>query len=41
MREWERGKERERERKRIPSRLLTVGVDPNAGLHPTNCEIMT
>ena len=32
---------RERKRERIPSRLYTVSVEPDAGLEPTNREIMT
>ena len=40
-RECEQGKGRERGRERIPSRLHTVSVEPNMGLEPTNCEIMT
>ena len=31
----------EAERERIPSRLCTVSTEPDAGLNPTNCEIMT
>ena len=38
--ENERERERERER-RIPSRLHTVGAEPNAGLELTNYEAMT
>ena len=38
---WRRGRERERERGRIPSRLHTVSMEPDAGLKPTNGEIMT
>ena len=38
-REWVRGRERGRER--IPSRLHTVSTEPDAGLEPTNREIMT
>ena len=34
-------RERERGRKRIPSRLSTVRAEPAAGLDLTNCEIMT
>ena len=34
-------RERERGRERIPSRLYTVSVEPDAGLELTNCEIMT
>ena len=30
-----------REGKRIPSRLQTVSTEPDAGLKPTNHEIMT
>ena len=33
--------QRERGRERIPSRLHTVSVELDAGLEPTNCEIMT
>ena len=32
--------QREREIE-IPSRILAVGTEPNAGLEPTNHEIMT
>ena len=28
-------------RQRIPSRPRTIGAEPDAGLEPTNCEIMT
>ena len=31
----------EREGDRIPSRLRTSSAKPDAGLEPTNCEIMT
>ena len=31
----------EREGERIPSRLCTVSVEPDAGLKPVNHEIMT
>ena len=34
------GAERE-ERERVPSRLLSVSTEPDAGLDPTNHEIMT
>ena len=33
--------QREREREKIPNRLLTVSAEPDAGLEPTNREIMT
>ena len=36
-----RNRERERERERIPSRPRAVGTEPDMGLEPTNCEIMT
>ena len=41
--EWGRGRERERERERerILSRPCTVSAEPNSGLDPMNCEIMT
>ena len=32
---------RERERERILSRLCAVNMEPDMGLHLTNCEIMT
>ena len=35
------GAEREGERERIPSRLHTVRTEPDTGLEPINCEIMT
>ena len=28
-------------RQRIPSRLCTASMEPDVGLKPTNCEIMT
>ena len=31
----------ERERMRLPSRLHAVKVQPDTGLDPMNCEIMT
>ena len=34
-------RERERERERIPSRFSTVSTEPDAGLGPTNHEIVT
>ena len=40
-REKEQRKGREREEERILSRLCTVSAEPNMGLEPTNCEIMT
>ena len=33
--------ETERKRERIPSILHTASTEPDAGLEPTNCEIMT
>ena len=35
------GAERERGRERIPSRLRAVSREPDVGLDPVNCEIMT
>ena len=35
------GAEAERERERDPSKLHAVSQESNAGLEPTNCEIMT
>ena len=35
------GRGRERGRDRILSRLHTVSTDPNAGLQPMNCKIVT
>ena len=40
-RESARGGGAERGRARIPSRFYTVGTEPDVGLEPTNCEIMT
>ena len=37
----EKDRERERERENIPSRLRAVSAEPDAGLEPTNREIMT
>ena len=37
----EQGRERERKRLRIPSRLYPVSTEPDAGLDPMSCEIMT
>ena len=39
--EHKQGRDRERRRQRIPSRLLAVSGEPNAGLKLTNYEIMT
>ena len=36
-----RGKETGRHRIRSSSRLRAVSTEPDAGLEPTNCEIMT
>ena len=33
--------QRDRGRERIPSRLYTVSKEPDVGLDPTNCEIVT
>ena len=43
LRERERAGEgqKERERGRIPSRLHTIGAEPDAGLNLTNHEIVT
>ena len=41
MSEQRRGREREREKERIPSRLRTVHAEPNAGLELVNREIVT
>ena len=38
MYEWGRGRKRGKER--IPSRLHAVSTEPDAGLEPTNREIM-
>ena len=40
-RERERDRDRDRERQRIPSRLHTVSMEPDAGLELTNHKIMT
>ena len=34
-------RDRERGRHRIRSRLQAVSTEPDVGLEPTNCEIMT
>ena len=40
--EWGRGREREGDTEsEAGSRLRAVGMEPDAGLEPTNCEIMT
>ena len=39
-RESKQRKGREKEREKIPSRLRAVCTEPNAGLSPTNCEIV-
>ena len=41
MREREGAQQRERGRKRILSRLHTANAELDAGLKPTNSEIMT
>ena len=41
MSKWGRGREREREGERIPTRLPAVSIEPHVGLNPTNCEITT
>ena len=35
------GRDRQRERKRIPGRLCAVSAEPDVGLDLTNREIMT
>ena len=40
-REREGGRGTEREKERSPSKLHTVSAEPDVGLNPTNCEIMT
>ena len=35
------GGKAEREGERIPHRLWAVSTEPDTGLDPTNCEIMT
>ena len=40
--EWGRGREREGDREsEAGSRLWAVRAEPDVGLEPTNCEIMT
>ena len=34
------GKDRERGRERISSRLSAISMEPNVGLDPMNCEMM-
>ena len=51
MRERDRNRDRDRdracmsrgraERERIPSRQYADSMEPNTGIDPTNCEIMT
>ena len=41
MRACEQGKGREKGRERILSRLCVTSAESNAGLEPTNSEIMT
>ena len=36
-----RGRGRDRERDRIPSRFRTSSMEPDAGFEPTNHEVMT
>ena len=38
---FERERDRETERERIPSRLYAVSTKPDMELDPMNCEIMT
>ena len=33
--------QRKTEKERIPNRLHAVSAEPDVGLNPTNCEIMT
>ena len=33
--------QRERRREKVPRRLCAVSPDPDVGLNPTNCDIMT
>ena len=40
LKQW-RGRERESEMERIPSRLQAVSTEPDVRLQLTNCEIMT
>ena len=37
----ERERERERETGKVPSRLHVASPEPNTGLEPHNCKIMT
>ena len=37
----EREREKNEQRERVPSRLHVVSTEPDVGLHPRNCEIMT
>ena len=40
-RAWEREGWTARERERIPSRFCTFSAEPDVGIEPTNCEIVT
>ena len=40
-RKRQRERKRQRDRERIPSRLYNVSTEPDVGLEPMNCEIMT
>ena len=40
-REFKWGRDREKGRERIPSRVHAVSMEPDAGLNPMNREIMT
>ena len=40
QRQREQGRGRGRRRERIPCQLHAVSAEPDAGLEPTNCEIM-
>ena len=35
------GAEREEDREKMPGRLQAVSTEPDPGLGPTNCEILT
>ena len=34
-------RDRQTERQKIPSKLYAVSAEPNSGLDPMNCEVMT